>query len=260
MILASVSLLSCGVAGNDDPPPPHADFTAGCLTIADSLVTFSNLSTNASRYNWRFGNGDSSSERTPSVRYTDTGTYQILLLVENSAGVRDSITRSVRIVPHPPQVLTLDVPFVEQATYLFWWAAPIEMVLRYNGLAVDQCQIAMARLHSDCCNQQPDGCNVGTSVEDVQDAIYRSGLLQSQKQAGPMALDDIKKEIAQGRPIIALFSDGTYGYAMVIYGYDSSDNLYIHDPGSGSGTIPYLSSIQFSGYGWRYSIYCIRKE
>jgi PKD repeat protein len=259
VILASVSFVSCSVAGNDDSSPPTADFSAGCLTIADSLVSFNNLSANASRYNWSFGNGDSSSARSPAIRYSDTGMYSVRLVAENSAGVRDSMTRTIHISPHPPGSLTLSVPFVQAASYLLAWAASVEMVLRHNGIEQSQCQVAMTRLNLDCC-ARPDECNVGTSVEDIRDAFYRSGSLQSEMQVGAMALDDVRKEIAQGRPIVAMFTNGTYGYTEVIYGYDNYDNLYVHDPQSYSYTIPYQSFIYQGTYGWQYSVYCVHKE
>ncbi len=57
-------------------------------------VAFDNQSRNATRYLWRFGDGDTSTQFAPSHLYTSPGQYDITLIADNNIGCPDSITYS----------------------------------------------------------------------------------------------------------------------------------------------------------------------
>ncbi|OSZ82554.1 hypothetical protein CAP35_04610 [Chitinophagaceae bacterium IBVUCB1] len=85
-------------------PNPVINFTAsptdGC-TVPFS-TTFSNTSTSATSYLWRFGDGNTSTSANPSHTYTALGNYTVKLIASNAAGCTDSFTRSSYIKIQPP--------------------------------------------------------------------------------------------------------------------------------------------------------------
>src|SRR5258705_403959 len=72
------------------PPLPVSLFNEQ-HNLCDSLVTFTNLSTNAIGYDWDFGDGTLSSVTNPVHNYPSTGNY-IVTLIANSQHCSDSST------------------------------------------------------------------------------------------------------------------------------------------------------------------------
>jgi gliding motility-associated-like protein len=75
--------------------PPSANFnsdtTNGCAPL---LINFTDLSFSnevVNRWNWDFGNGDTSIEPNPSYTYSDTGSYSVTLIIENVNGCIDTL-------------------------------------------------------------------------------------------------------------------------------------------------------------------------
>jgi PKD repeat protein len=60
-----------------------ADVTSGCGPL---VVNFQNLSTNATTYQWNFGNGNGSTQQNPSAVYTTPGTYAVTLTANGPGG------------------------------------------------------------------------------------------------------------------------------------------------------------------------------
>src|SRR5687768_10053663 len=81
---------SCGVVDSEERHPTAA-FVPDCTTIVHVPVVFSNRSSNAVSYQWSFGDGRTSTESSPSVVYTRTGTFNVTLVARNSAGASDSM-------------------------------------------------------------------------------------------------------------------------------------------------------------------------
>lgn len=93
-IIWPVLILFLAVSCAEDPiniptPSSQADFTFSFETTTDAesgnihyIVTFENLSLQATGYHWDFGNGNTSSERNPVEIYTDGGVYEVTLQVE----------------------------------------------------------------------------------------------------------------------------------------------------------------------------------
>ncbi|MFI5150586.1 MAG: PKD domain-containing protein, partial [Bacteroidia bacterium] len=84
-------------------PRPEAAFTfsPSPATILDPVITFTNTSVNAVTYQWTFGDpGDSASViMSPVHVYTDTGCYQVKLIVWGSNGCPDTAISPVCILP-----------------------------------------------------------------------------------------------------------------------------------------------------------------
>ncbi len=74
-------------------PTPIADFIANPTTvfIPDQEVFFRNLSMNADRYEWDFGDGTTSTELNPSHTYDTEGKYGVSLIAQNSLGCADTL-------------------------------------------------------------------------------------------------------------------------------------------------------------------------
>jgi len=78
---------------------PIADFTV--LTeepMLNLLTSFQNTSSNATSFTWYFGDGFSSNEMNPTHTYTNTGQYNVTLIITNATGCIDSITKPIKIV------------------------------------------------------------------------------------------------------------------------------------------------------------------
>ena len=84
-------------------PVPHAAFTYSptVISIVNPVVNFTDASTGAYTWNWNFGDitGASSTLPNPVYSYADTGCFNVILLVQNSFGCRDSATNPVCINP-----------------------------------------------------------------------------------------------------------------------------------------------------------------
>jgi gliding motility-associated-like protein len=88
---------------------PRVDFSfdkfcAGFATVFTNLSDISNSGTVS--YSWRFGDGGTSTVRNPSRVYATPGTYNVTLVVtpQSCPNLRDSITKSVIILPPPAAV------------------------------------------------------------------------------------------------------------------------------------------------------------
>jgi gliding motility-associated-like protein len=80
-------------------PIPEADFTNSpdSAWIYRSLIEFENKSTGASFYSWDFGDGTTDNFFSGSHNYTDTGTFDITLIVISDHGCRDTVYGKVRV-------------------------------------------------------------------------------------------------------------------------------------------------------------------
>jgi len=71
----------------DETYPPEAGFTANVTNgYAPLVVGFTDLSVNATTWNWSFGDGYYSEQQNPSHTYTGVGDYTVSLTVENDDG------------------------------------------------------------------------------------------------------------------------------------------------------------------------------
>lgn len=77
---------SCSKRNADiSPTNPTANFS---YEIKDGAVTFTNKSKNAVKYLWDFGDGSVSMEKEPVHIYTQSGNYEVKLMVESNSGVK----------------------------------------------------------------------------------------------------------------------------------------------------------------------------
>lgn len=75
---------------------PTANFTfSPTLPVPNSPVSFINLSVNANRYLWNFGDGATDTTTNPNHMYSKTGTWNVCLQAFNNSGCPSQICKSV---------------------------------------------------------------------------------------------------------------------------------------------------------------------
>ena len=69
-------------------------------TVSGALATFTNTSTNATSYTWEFGDGQNSTQMSPTHTYVNDGTYTVTLTAINACG-SNTTTQTVAILTPP---------------------------------------------------------------------------------------------------------------------------------------------------------------
>jgi len=96
--------LSC-----DEEIQPTSDFEISDSDHSDPILSWEtielhNLSLNAVKYQWDFGNGTSSTDFEPTLNYPQGGTYTIVLTTESVDGLKEVTERQVvvkdRVIKH----------------------------------------------------------------------------------------------------------------------------------------------------------------
>jgi len=93
---------------------PVASFTASNTTptVGDE-VSFTNTSTEASSYQWEFGDGHTSTDENPKHTYTTEGSFQVELTAKNDAGSSSASTTITASYPDPVAGFTMDKNLAE---------------------------------------------------------------------------------------------------------------------------------------------------
>lgn len=77
---------------------PNADFTIISSTLYQGIpITFQNLSSNGTSYDWFFGDGFGSQLTHPNHVYSDAGSYYVTLVAEDANGCLDSVVKPITI-------------------------------------------------------------------------------------------------------------------------------------------------------------------
>jgi subtilisin family serine protease/PKD repeat protein len=77
------------------------------LSLANSGISFTDATQNATAWFWDFGDGNTSTQQNPTHIYTQPGVYEVYLQTENSTGCSDAMTQTITILNFP--VSTNDV-------------------------------------------------------------------------------------------------------------------------------------------------------
>ena len=80
-----------------DKTPPKADFGQTVSDTSYQLISFTNFSISATDYSWDLGNGQTSTEKHPSMTYED-GRYLVTLTCSDKLGVTSTTSDSVVII------------------------------------------------------------------------------------------------------------------------------------------------------------------
>src|SRR5215216_5107794 len=101
------------IAGCSKPDPdvmPVACFTASANNVkVNTVVNFTDCSTDATNWSWQFGDGQTSIQASPSHTYTAAGSYTVQLTATNGSGTNTTsktivvanggCTKTVVVVP-----------------------------------------------------------------------------------------------------------------------------------------------------------------
>lgn len=90
---------SCGRTGTDTVHITELAFVSGLSVTYESLNTidFIAAATNGTVISWDFGDGSTSTETNPVHEYQQTGTYEVMLVMENSLGCPDTTYTTIDI-------------------------------------------------------------------------------------------------------------------------------------------------------------------
>ncbi len=112
LFIMAISFIGCNDDDDVNLPKIVASF-AHTINEDTGAVSFLNLSENADSYSWDFGDGTSSTEINP-IRSFPTGTYTIVLTVDNAAGASSTFEDEIVInIPLPVNFpITFDDPNV----------------------------------------------------------------------------------------------------------------------------------------------------
>jgi large repetitive protein len=87
---------------------PIANFTLAPLGCTNSNVDYTNTSSNATTYEWHYGNSVVLNGFEPNYTYPAEGIYDVTLIVENAAGCADTAMNAHQVINPPVSNLTIN--------------------------------------------------------------------------------------------------------------------------------------------------------
>ncbi|MBU1369505.1 MAG: PKD domain-containing protein [Bacteroidetes bacterium] len=99
-VAALISFSSCKKDDKDDEPVaknPVASFQFEVSSANFLEVSFTNFSQNATIYSWNFGDGQTSTETSPTHVYESAGQYEVVLTASNAAGASANFSQNLTI-------------------------------------------------------------------------------------------------------------------------------------------------------------------
>ncbi len=170
---------------------------------------------------------------------------------------------------------SLDITYAKQEETNWCWAGSSYMVLGYTRSITVPTQCAMANWARDknawgaanCCTTADSGgaiCNQPNwmygKAGSLQ-AILENWGAKSENKASALSWDAVKTAIDDDSPIIMRYGwTGGGGHFIVLYGYDDSANVLIHDPWNGTKTITHASAVSAPDHTWTHTLIVIPQK
>jgi gliding motility-associated-like protein len=109
---------------------PTVDFSAADTASCKAPFTavFTSIAPGAVAWEWRFGDGGTSTQQNPSHTYTSEGSFPVTLTITNSAGCKETIVKNQFIEIRKPRVEIMNNPERGCVPYTFTPALLIESV------------------------------------------------------------------------------------------------------------------------------------
>ncbi|WNJ18676.1 PKD domain-containing protein [Pontibacter sp. G13] len=92
----------------EDLTPPQADFSFEQNEANYLEFTFSNTSISATDYEWNFGDGTTSTEKSPSHEFAGVGSYTISLTASDKRGATSEVSETI-VVEEPVVLFTPEI-------------------------------------------------------------------------------------------------------------------------------------------------------
>ena len=108
--------IEIGVAG---ALPPSVGFSAAQSTENFLEYAFTNSSTDATSYLWEFGDGNTSTEESPTHIYDTADTYTVTMTATNDLNLSANLSRTIDIQAPVTAGFTFEVDAVDYKTYTF---------------------------------------------------------------------------------------------------------------------------------------------
>lgn len=125
----------------------------------------------------------------------------------------------------------LAIPSRTQECSEHCWAAVLEMVSRYYGGNLRECDFAGIKLGdrnaccaSDSCANQL--CNQPVSKEEFTSMLAQNLGLKSRFEFRPLTEEELQSELSNGRPVIVGFEDGYRSHVALITGFILVPDLF----------------------------------
>ena len=90
---------------------PEANFSYASTLDDFRTIKFTNLSTEANKFEWDFGNGNTSTEKDPTFTFSGEGDFPVILTASDANGATGSTTIDVMVVEGPFQPIILEPGF-----------------------------------------------------------------------------------------------------------------------------------------------------
>ncbi len=74
-----------------------ANFSVNTMSSCDGVIEFTDLSRNATKWSWEFGDGATSDQQNPTHTYDESGTYTVTLSVEDGGGETDDFSMEINV-------------------------------------------------------------------------------------------------------------------------------------------------------------------
>jgi len=147
-----------------------------------------------------------------------------------------------------PSSRALSVPFIQQQTQLWCWAATSEMIFRYYGVPASQCQLVSTYLNRQCCTGDPSCVVASGNMQTIQQGLLVVGGVRSTYLLRPLTFDEVASEISAGRPIMLAYRGSFAGHVVLLTGYDRTTGLVrILDPNYGVIDVPFGATFSYGG-------------
>lgn len=78
--------------------------------MAADTIRFNNTSERATTYLWSFGNGETSTEENPAVRYFQSGDYNVVLTATDDKGKSKTLTQTINVTPPKECLIRIETP------------------------------------------------------------------------------------------------------------------------------------------------------
>lgn len=105
--------------GTEGAIPPSAGFTSAQSEMNFLEYTFTNSSTAATSFEWNFGDGNTSTETSPTHVYETANMYMVTLKAINDFNLSTELTKTINILAPVTAGFTFEVDANDYRTYLF---------------------------------------------------------------------------------------------------------------------------------------------